>query len=174
MRIDPAQRDSLFRAIKQIPNVAGILDNRAAMLNFRALVAESTRVMRIVNALFAAIIAFGVIFNGALISLAERGRDLATLRVMGYLRREVAFVLLGETAVVTLLAIPVGLPIGVGFSKLATMALDTESHRFPLVIDASTLSYAAIVILVTAILSAWIVRRMLDRLDLIAVLKVKE
>jgi putative ABC transport system permease protein len=130
--------------------------------------------MRLINAAFASIIAFGVIYNCALITLAERSRDLATLRVMGFTRREVSSVLLGELAIITLAALPLGLPIGYGMSYVATLALDTETHRFPLVVSRATFAYATVVILLAAFVSAVMVRRMVDRLDLIAVLKVKE
>lgn len=172
--VDPASINEMYAEVKQTPAIAGVLDKNAAMKNFRDTIAENTNVMRTINAAFASIIAFGVIYNCALITLAERSRDLATLRIMGFHRREVSFVLLGELAVITFLAIPIGLPIGCGFAYLATLALDTETHRFPLVISTATLAYSTIVILVAALISALYVRTKLDKLDLIAVMKVKE
>jgi putative ABC transport system permease protein len=172
--VDPLHLDDLLRSLKTISTVTGVTMKEAAMKSFEETIAENLRPMRVINAVFASIIAFGVIFNCALIALAERSRDLATLRVMGFTRREVYMVLLGELAVITLTAIPVGLPIGYGFSYLATLALDTETHRFPLVVEQATFAYASFVILSAAFISASVVRRMIDRLDLIAVLKVKE
>jgi putative ABC transport system permease protein len=93
---------------------------------------------------------------------------------MGFTRRETGVILLGELAIITLAALPLGLPIGYGLSYLTALALDTESHRFPLVIHRATFAWSALVILTAAGFSALVVRRMLDRLDLIAVLKVKE
>lgn len=174
LEVDPLELDELFVQLKNAPHVATVLDNNAARRNFRKLVEESTRLMRTINATFAAIIAFGIIYNSALISLAERGRDVATLRVMGFTRREVAFVLLGEQAVFIFFAIPLGIAIGYAFAYMTTMALDTESHRFPLIVHRDTFAYATVVILATAATSSFIVRRMLDRIDLIAVLKVRE
>ena len=130
--------------------------------------------MRIINSVFAFVISFGVFYNCALITLAERNRDLATLRIMGFYRHEVSFVLLGELAIITLLSIPVGLPVGYGFAYLTTLALDTETHRFPLVISRYTLAYSTCFILLTAIATSLYVRRKLDKLDLVAVMKVKE
>jgi putative ABC transport system permease protein len=174
LSLDSSQLDELYTAVKETPLIAGILDNNAARKNFRKLISENTRVMRLVNAIFGSIIAFGVIYNASLITLAESGRDLATLRVIGFSRIEVSKVLLGELAILTLTAIPVGLPIGYGFSYLATLALDTETHRFPLVIHRSTMAYASMMIILAATFSGWVVRRMLNRIDLIAVLKVNE
>ena len=172
--VDPMRLRDLYAAVKQTPAIAGILATEAAKRSFQRTVAESLRPMRTINAVFASIIAFGVIYNCALITLAERSRDLATLRVLGFTQREVATILLGELAVITLASLPIGLPIGYGLAYLTTVVMDTETHRVPLVIHRATFAYATCMILVTAAVSALIVRRMLDRLDLLAALKVKE
>lgn len=112
LSVDSAQLDSLYAAVKETPSIAGVLDNNAARRNFRQLIQENTRIMRLVNSIFGMIIAFGVLYNAALITLAESGRDLATLRVIGFSRKEVSTILIGELAIITLLAIPIGLPFG--------------------------------------------------------------
>ncbi len=172
--VDSRYVTDLHAEVKQTPAVAGITVTTAAKESFQQTIAENLRRMRTVNAIFASIIAFGVIYNCALITLAERSRDLATLRIMGFTRREVSTVLLGELAVITLASLPVGLPLGYWLSHLTTVVMDTETHRVPLVIHRATYAYATCMILATATISALIVRRMLDKLDLIAVLKVKE
>lgn len=174
LSVDPQQQSACFRELKQIPVVAAVLDNNAARDSFRRLVAESTQIMRWVNAMFAAIIAFGIVYNSALISLAERGRDLATLRVMGFSAREAYSVLWNEQALIVLMAIPIGLPLGYAFAYTATLALDTESHRFPLIIRNHTFAYATSLVLATALLASGLMRGMVDRLNLMAVLKVHE
>ncbi len=171
---DTNRMSDLYGALKETPALAAIIVKSAVIQNYNDTIAENTRPMRMINALFAFVIAFGVIYNCALITLAERSRDLATLRVMGFKRWEVATVLLGELAVITVAAIPIGLPIGCAFAWIATSALDTETHRIPLVLTRATLAYAVTVVFVGAIASSLVVRRMLDKLDLIAVLKVKE
>jgi putative ABC transport system permease protein len=173
LSVDALEMNNLYAAVKKTPSVAGVLDNNAARKNFQDMIQENTRLMRLFNSVFGALIAFGVIYNAALITLAESGRDLATLRVIGFSRPEVATILLGELAIITLLAIPVGIPIGYFFSYLATLAIDTETHRFPLVIARDTYAYATSTILLSAFFSAWMVRRMLNKLDLLSVLKVK-
>jgi putative ABC transport system permease protein len=172
--IDPNQIREFYAALKETPVLAGITVKEAAIQNFNDTIAANLRPMRLINAGFALVIALGVIYNCALITLAEQSRDFGTLRVLGFTRWEVSTVLLGELAVITLAAIPLGLPIGWGFSYLATLALDTETHRFPLVVDRATLAYATLVILGSATASALVVRRMLDWLDFISVLKVSE
>ena len=174
VRADEQRLPDLYASLKETPALAGIIVKKAVIQNYRDTIAENTRPSRIINAIFAFIIAFGVIYNCALITLAERSRDLATLRVMGFTRWEAATVLLGELGVITVIAIPIGLPIGCAFSWIAVTALDTETHRIPLVLTRATLAYAVLVVLGSAVISSLVVRRMLDKLDLIAVLKVKE
>lgn len=174
LAVDRRRLDKLHASLKQTPAVAGMTLKQAALQSFKDTIGEALRPMRVVNAVFASIIAFGVIYNCALITLAERSRDLATLRVLGFTRHEVSRVLLGELAVITLVALPIGLPIGYLLSFFATLALDTETHRFPLVVSRGTLAYATLTMLVASTVSALIVRGMIDKLNLIAVLKVKE
>jgi len=130
--------------------------------------------MRAINLSFAIIIALGVVYNGARISLSERSRELATLRVIGFTRAEISMILLGELAVLTLAAIPVGLLIGYGFASLASLAYNTELFRIPLIVNRSTFAFAATVVLIAALISGYIVRRRIDHLDLVGVLKTRE
>ena len=172
--VNPQSMDELYEAVKQTPTIAGVLDKHAAQASFNETISESTSLLRLVNAVFSIAIALGVIYNCAVIILAERARDLATLRVMGFRHREVSIVLIGELAIITLLSIPVGLPIGYGFAYVTTLALDTETHRFPLIIQRFTYAYATSVIAIAASVAALYVQRMLSSIDLVAVLKVKE
>ena len=167
--------DSLYTELKNAPRVATVLIKGSAIRSFRETVAENLLRMRSFIIIFASVIAVGVVFNSARISLAERSRELATLRVIGFTRAEISFLLLGELALLTSLAIPLGLMFGYGLSAfLIYYSYDTELFRMPLVIDRSTYGFAVVVTLAAALGSALIVRRMIDRLDLIAVLKSKE
>ena len=124
--------------------------------------------------IFASIIAFGVVYNAARIALSERSRELATLRIIGFTQGEIAFILLGEQAIITLVAIPVGFILGFGLCALMSSAYQSELYRLPLVVTNASYAFAFIVIVVTAIISGLIVRHQLKSLDLIAVLKTKE
>ena len=144
------------------------------MRGFERTIAQNIRMMRTFNLAFSAIIAFGVVYNTARISLSERSRELASLRVLGFTRREISAILLSELATLTLLAIPAGLLLGTAFAAALSASMDTESYRFPLVIRPSTFGYAAAVTAAAALASGLIVRRRLDRLDLVAVLKSRD
>jgi putative ABC transport system permease protein len=171
LRVDGNAEPALFAALKSAPRVAAISTRAATLARFRELMAENLLRMRVINVAFASIIAFGVVYNAARISLSERSRELATLRVIGFGRDEISMIFLGEIGVLTFLAIPVGLVLGYAFAALAVVALGTESQRFPLVVSMSTYAFAVTTVIVAALLSSLVVRRRLDRLDLLAVLK---
>jgi putative ABC transport system permease protein len=171
LRTTSDMEPALFAALKAAPRVAVVSTRAAALATFRALMAENILRMRLINVVFASIIAFGVVYNAARISLAERSRELATLRVIGFGRDEISLIFLGEIAVLTLLAIPLGIGLGHGFAAIAVAALGTESQRFPLVVSVATYAFAVTTVLGAALVSGLVVRRRLDRLDLLAVLK---
>ena len=123
---------------------------------------------------FAGVIAFGVVYNVARIALSERSRELATLRIIGFTQGEIAVILLGEQAIVTAIAIPLGCAMGYGLAALVSGAYDSELYRIPLIVKPSSYVYAFVVITLTAIGSGWLIRRQLNHLDLIAVLKTRE
>ncbi len=174
LAVEADRVDELYAELKQTPRVAGVLVKKLALKSFMDILAENLLKMKAINLAFAAVIAFGVVYNSARIALAERSRDLATLRVLGFTRGEIATILLGELGVLTAAAVPVGLAIGFGMVWLASTALDTETQRFPAVVSAATCGFAVAVTFVAAALSGLVVRRSLTRLDLVAVLKSRE
>ena len=174
LAVDPSRQAELYTELKETPRVGSVAIKSAALRGFEKTMAENLLVMRALNLMFATVIAFGVVYNTARIALAERSRELATLRVMGFTRAEVSFLLLGEMAVLTLLALPLGMVMGYGMAAFAVVALETETQSFPLVIEPSTYSFAAVVVMVAATITGLIVRRRVDRLDLVEVLKSRE
>jgi putative ABC transport system permease protein len=120
------------------------------------------------------IVAFGVVYNFARISLSEQGRELASLRVLGFHKSEASGILLTELAVLTLLAQPLGWALGYAFAWAMVQGFESELYRVPLVVERSVYAWASVVVLVSALLSGLIVRRRVDRLDLIEVLKTRE
>ncbi len=174
MAVDRLELEQLYARLKETPAVAGVALKWTAIENFNETLRRNFNVMIFFNILFSSIIAFGVVYNAARIALSERSWELASLRVLGFTRAEISAILLGELGVVTLIAIPVGLLLGYGLAALTVTAFDTELYRFPLVVTARTFALAALVILVAATLSGLSVRRKLDQLDLVAVLKTRE
>ena len=121
-----------------------------------------------------AIIAFGVVYNAARISLSERARTLASLRVMGFTRGEAGYVLLGEMALLIIAALPIGCMLGYGLAKLMSVAMETKLFRIPFIVTPETYGIATGIALLSAGASALLVGRRINRLDLISVLKTRE
>ena len=174
LKVDSASYSQLFERIKETPVIAGSTLARAALQAFNDSFAENIGIMIFFNVLFASIIAFGVVYNAARVSLAERSRELASLRVMGFTRVEISAILLGELGVLAILAIPLGLLLGYGLSAAAVTAFDTELYTIPFTANPRTYAYCALAILAATVLSGLLVRRELDHLDLLEVLKSKE
>ena len=174
LKVDSAYAGDLYARLKSTPAVAGVALKGTAIESFEKTLAETFYVMIFFNLIFSGVIAGGVVYNAARVSLSERSRELASLRVLGFTRGEISFILLGELAAVTLLAIPLGLLLGYTFAGILVAAFNTELYRFPLVISARTYAYAASAVLIAAALSGFAVRRQLDHLDLVAVLKTRE
>jgi len=171
--VDAARAEELYVRLKETPRVASVTLRRAALDAFEETIAENVLRMRLFNVTFASIIAFGVIYNSARVALAERAHELATLRILGFTRAEVSMVLLGELATITLVAIPPGMLLGTALAKLVTSVLAGETVRIPLVVSPATYAFAVIVIVLAAFVSGMVVRRGVDRLDLVEVLKTK-
>jgi len=173
-RIDGAAEAPLLERLKRTPVIAGLLLKRAMVQSFKDTIQQNMMTMVLFNVLFAGLIAYGVVYNSSRIVLSERGRDLASLRVLGFTRGEVSAILLGELAVIVLAAIPVGLAIGQALGALLVWATNSELYRFPFLVTPRTRVFAVVVVLVSAAISGLIVRRRVDHLDLVAVLKVRE
>lgn len=174
LQLDPLHQDSAFSEMKGLPGVAGVALKKATIESFMETVADSMLKMRGFNLFFATVIAIGVVYSSARISFSEKGRDLATLRVIGLTRGEVSGILLGELAVLTVAAIPVGLLIGYGLCLLMSQAMSTEMYRIPFIIHPATYGFASLVVLGASTASGLVVRRKIDRLEIVTALKVRE
>lgn len=169
--VDPAARDHFYAEVKAMPAVAGVALREATLRNFRETMAETMNLSIFFNVLFAAVIAFGVVYNSARVSLSERSHELASLRVLGFTRAEISLILLGELAVLTCCALPVGAVIGYSLGALIMAGFNNEVYRLSYVVTGRTIAWACLVVIAAAFLSGLSVRRRLDHLDLVAVLK---
>jgi putative ABC transport system permease protein len=174
LMVDENALPALYATLKQTPAVRSVIVPGALLANFNKTIARTIGTSTSILIFFACVIAFGVVYNSARIALSERGRELASLRVLGFTEREVTAMLLGEQALLAALAIPLGCALGWGLSWLITWAIDTELMRLPLVISGRTYARASIIVVIAAFLSGLLVVRRLRRLDLIEVLKTRE
>lgn len=174
MLIDGTRETQLSRALKATPAVAGAGFKQTVLRSFRDTMAANLNLTLFINLLFAGVIAFGVVYNAARVSLSERSHELASLRVLGFTRGEISLILLGELALLTLVALPVGAVFGYLLSAAIATTVQSEVYRFPLFVSRQAIALSFLGILAAAMISALLVRRRLDQLDLVAVLKVRE
>ena len=165
---------ALLEATWALPRVAGAFSKATMLRNMEEVSARNIRIMSTVLTAFAAVIAVGVVYNNARIALAERSWELASLRVLGFTRAEVSGLLLGEMALVIAVALPLGMALGYGLVHLITGLLKSDQFYFPVRIQPRTYAGAALCVLAAALASAAVVRRRIDRLDLVAALKTRE
>ena len=174
LAVDEQEAPSLYTRLKGMPAVSGVAIREAVLKSFKDILNRSVVVSTFINVLFACVIAFGVVYNSARIALSERGNELASLRVLGFTKREVAVILLGEQGILALLALPLGFALGAAISWLLVTRLSTDLYRIPLVLSARTFVFATLVVALAALFSGFLIVRRLNRLDLIAVLKTRE
>jgi putative ABC transport system permease protein len=174
LAVDHKHWDQFMREVKDTPRAAFVMVKRDQLAAFRETTGKSMGILRKLYFTLAVIVAFGVVYNSARIALSERSRELATLRVVGFSLPEVRGVLVGELAVLVLLALPAGLLFGRGLALLIMASFSTETVRLPILISHSTYSIAVMVVLTASAASFALVSRMLARLDLVGVLKARD
>jgi len=172
--VERGREAALLEATQALPRVAGAFSKATMWRNMQEISARNVRIMASVLTAFAAVIAVGVVYNNARIALAERTWELASLRVLGFTRGEVSALLLGEMALAIALALPLGLLLGWGLVHLITLLLASDQFFFPVVIRPRTYALAALAVLAAGGASALVVRRRIDRLDMVAALKTRE
>ena len=174
LTIDEARATDIYKALQDMPTVAGVSLKSDAQVSFQTLMDTGAGAIRYVMGAIAFIITFGIVYNAARIAYAERSRDLASLRVIGFTRGEAAFVLLGELAVVTLVALPLGALMGYYLSFGIAAGFSSELYQIPAIFDAASYGFAAMVVIGAAVGSGWLVKRDIDRAELVSALKTRE
>lgn len=168
------RRGEVLRRLGELPMVASATTRESMLVGFERQISEMIVLTATIVSTLAAIIAVGVLYNGARIALSERGRELATLRVLGFTPREVSGLLLGEQGALQVAGIPLGLLLGIGFAYLIAFGFRTELYRFPVIITARTYLLAVAIVLLSAGIAGLALARRLVNLDLISVLKTRE
>ncbi|HEX5685291.1 MAG TPA: ABC transporter permease [Ideonella sp.] len=174
LAVERGREAQTLEASKALPKVAGAWSKATMLRNMEEISARNVRIMSTIMTIFASIIAIGVVYNNARIALAERAWELASLRVLGFTRGEVSGLLLGELAVVIGLALPIGMLMGWGLVHAIAELLKSDQFFFPVVIRPRTYAFAALCVLAAGTASALVVRRRIDRLDMVSALKTRD
>ncbi|MEW6983919.1 ABC transporter permease [Colwelliaceae bacterium 6471] len=171
LMIDTNNSAVLYNKLKEIPMIIGLNIISVLRKIFEEIMAENLLKMVSINILFASFISFGVIYNTARIALSERGRELASLRVLGLTRKEVAYILFGELGIITIASIPAGIWIGNMMIQGMVRSMDSELYRIPVYLNNDTYGYAALIVLLCAVFSFYLVWRQVDQIDLVSAQK---
>lgn len=174
LKVDELYQREVYSELKGMPRIAGVVEQKSAIKSFYETMAETILFFTFITTLLGGSIAFGVVYNSMRIALSERHRELASLRVLGFERGEVAYILLGELALLTLVAIPMGMLIGYGLCAYLAFEFDSDLYRVPLVLGINVYAFSALVVIGSSIISAIMIWRNLAHLDMVAVLKSKE
>lgn len=174
LKVDSNELENIYHELEARPGIANVSIKDATIASFMDTIAENMLTMRAFNIMFAVVIAIGVVYNSARITLSEQSRDLATMRVIGFTRGEVSTVLLGEIGLFTIIALPLGCLFGLSLAWILIQGLATENYRIPLVINGSTYAFACCIVIAATVVSGWIVQQRIANLDLVAALKTRD
>lgn len=174
LKIDPMQRSAILRQLKELPVITGVTERTASRLRFEQLIEDNLLRMIGVFIIFAGAITVGVVYNAARILFSERAHEMATLRVLGYQRVEVAVVLLGELGLLIAFALPLGCMLGFGLAHLLSAMFSSDLFRLPMAATRASYGYAALMVLAAGLAAALIVARRVAQLDMVRVLKARE
>jgi putative ABC transport system permease protein len=172
--VDEAQLPALHAALQETPMLSGLIEMNENRASFEDTISENVVVVNTVYAAIAILITVGVAYNGARIQMSERARELASLRILGFTRGEVSQVLVGETMLLALIAQPVGWLLGAWIAHALTTSFTSDLYAIPLVLEPASFAWASLVVLSASFASVMIVRRRIDRMDLVAVMKTRE
>lgn len=174
VRIDPARRDAILIRLKDMPMVLGVSERDVTFTRFEDMIDENINTMLAFYISFAGAIAVGVVYNSARILFSERAHELATMRVLGYHRREVATVLLGELALLVVMAVPLGCILGNGLARMMTAMFSSDLFRLPFAPEPSSYGRAVLIVLAATALTTLLVVRRVTHLDMVRVLKGRD
>jgi putative ABC transport system permease protein len=172
--IDEAELPALHAALQETPALSGLIlmtENRRA---FEETISQNIVVINGIYAAIAIMITVGVAYNGARIQLSERARELASLRILGFSRAEVSSVLVGETMLLAILAQPLGWLFGAWIATALSNSFTSDLYAIPLVLEPAIFAQASLVVLAASLVSVLLVRRRIDSMDLVAVMKTRE
>jgi putative ABC transport system permease protein len=174
LAVERGREPELIEATRALPRIVGAFSKATMLRNMQEISARNIRIISTILTLFATVIAVGVVYNNARIALAERTWELASLRVLGFTRAEVSGLLLGEMAIGIAVALPLGMVLGYGLVHLIAELTQSDQFFFPVVVQPRTYALAGLAVLAAGVASALVVRRRIDRLDMVAALKTRE
>ncbi|QDU96078.1 ABC transporter permease [Lignipirellula cremea] len=170
----PHDMRRLYLELKQTPGIQGVTARADTIRNLEKALLENQMVSVITIIVFAGVVFFGSIVSSSMVNLAERRREVATFRALGYTPWQVGGLFFRESMLTNLLGSLLGLPVGYGLVVLTAWSYNNDLLRLPVVtppwIWFVTLGLATIFALCAQAVVQWSIHRM----DFVEGLKVKE
>jgi len=174
VRADPDDIPALIRTLDDLPAVRSVNATGDILGGFEETVSDLSRVMQAILTLFAAIIAFAVIYNSSAVSIAEQARDLACMCSLGFERQSVAQVATNDIMPLGLLGTAAGLVLGVMACQGLARLYESDLYKLPVVIEPDRLALVVAVVLVFQLVARWASARRVLRIDIVRTLKSRE
>lgn len=167
---DAEQRSDFSQEIRSIDGVSTVAFNKEVVDTYKEML-TSVNMVVVVLVLAAMALAFIVLYNLTNINIMERQREIATLKVLGFMPREVSAYIFRETIILSIIGALVGLVLGVGMESFVVITAEVEMVMFGRVIHASSFVLAFALTLVFTVIITLFMRRRLAKVDMVESLK---
>ena len=164
---------ALKESVKSSSVITTIEDKEKTLSGYRAMMGMFTGVYAALE-LLGTLVAFAIIYNTATISLSERKREYATLRVLGLSVGEVAGIMNFEYAVLTVCGIVLGIPFTRLLNHAVNMMMDTDLFCMPSTLPVSAYLLGVSSCVLAIVFSGRSATGKIRRFDMVEVLKERE
>ena len=171
--MDAAARDDLAARLLESSNATGVSFSADTIETFEDMLSSIDYIV-ILLIVAAAALAFIVLYNLTNINICERQKEIATLKVLGFYRREVSGYVFRETAILSLLGTALGLVFGVFFHQFVVQTAETDAAMFGRTVYAMSYVYAAGLSLAFTGLVSLALKGKLGQIDMVESLKAPE
>lgn len=174
LQVPSSGLDDVLQALATLPAVGGAFSKAHMLRNMQAITARNIRIISSIMTGFALVLALGVVYNIARVALAERAWELASLRVLGFSKTEVARLMVGEQALLLFMSLPLGAALGWLLVWGLSVGLRSDQFQFPVVVWPRTYALGALSVSVASLGTSMLVWRRIQQLDMVAALKARE
>jgi putative ABC transport system permease protein len=174
LQVEPGMERSLNASLKDVPGISSVEIKDMSYVNLLNTLGRNIKIINTILIIFAGVIACSVIYNVTTIALAERQRELASLRVLGFTIEEVGRIVYHENFVLAGFGVVFGIPVGMGIASILVRLYDNELYRLPYYIAPKTYVIASVATIVFVILANLAVKHKIRALDMVEVLKARE
>lgn len=168
--VSVASKDNLKEKLKDVRNISTV----SSVGDMKQSFVEYLDTMNLaigLYMLFGGILGFALIYNATIISISERKMEFASLRIMGFEKKDVYGMISKENLIMALIAIIVGVPLGLGMINGMADSFSSEMITFPVIFSPKFFIQAAAATIIFAIVAQLATLRKIYNLNFIDALK---